>query len=334
MRATSTFALACVVGLSSWSAGARADEQWLDANELVDPNYLPDQTSPPSIPDLTHRKIWLGLETNFASIKPHDAITGPQPRAFGALIRLEAEGSIWRRHWYLGGAYETAYGRPPGGKDGSVVYGYPEIWARGVWATRAGLAYGGGISMFLPLFQRSPSSAAASVTDAVRVVRPWDYPAFADNTVTAIPFVDARVIDGTVTLQLRQGFAFGGIVAEARVPSNSIVSHTTLYLGYRPIDELGLGLEVWEVYFLSASRTGNADDCSATTVTDRCIRDDQRGVFAASPSVRLLTRRFQPAFSLIFPMGHPLFDQVQSYWAARLTFGAILDALPEGGVVP
>lgn len=287
---------------------SRADFEPPRLRYTWDPSYVPDSAAPPSIADLTHRGLWVGLEETFASIKPKDAITGPQPRSFGWLTRLEAEAGLVRQRWYLGTAMEGAYGKPPGGEAGKFLFGYPELWVRGVFADRVGLAYGGGLSLVVPAWQRRADSPAAVVAEGVRVVRPWDFPAFADNTFSATPFLDARVIDGRVTMQLRQGFTFQGLVAEARIPTANIVSRTTLFLGYQPIEALGLGLEVWEVYFISAD-----------------IPDYQRAVFALSPSVRLMTRIFQPAFSVIVPFDRPLFDRVQSYWAARLTLGAVFD---------
>jgi hypothetical protein len=291
------------------ASSARAQDLDVGGGYTLDPKAIPDASAPPSIPDLTHRSLWLGIEQNFASIKPHPGADGAQPRAFGYLSRLEGELTLESQRWYLGFATEAAYGKPPGGDQGRFILGYPEIWARAVWASRAGLAYGGGLSLVVPVFHRAPDSTAAAVAEGVRVVRPWDFAAFADNTFTAMPFLDARVIDGRVTFQLRQGLGFQDIVAAARIPTANLTSRTTLFLGYRPFDELGFGLELWEVYFISGD-----------------VPDSQRAVFALSPSVRLMTRALQPALSLLVPFDRPLFDRVESYWAARLTLAAVLDS--------
>lgn len=316
-RAAKGRRLALLVAALSAHAGPASAEPELFGYSL-DPSAMPDHPAPPSIPDLTHRGIWLGLEQTFASIKPKDAITGPQDRSFAWLGRAEVETTVGSsRRFFAGLATESAYGKPPGGTDGRVLAGYPELWGRAVWSDRTGLSYGGGLALVVPAWRRGASSADAAVSEGVRVVRPWDFPAFADNTFTGTPFLDARVVDGRVTMQLRQGFSFQGLVAEARIPSVNLVSRTTLFLGYQPIDEIGLGLEVWEVYFLSAD-----------------LPDNQRAAFALSPSVRLLTRTFQPALSLLVPYDRPLFDRVESYWAVRLTFGAILDAPRAAAPVP
>ena len=299
--------ISLVAALLSAASVARADPDLFGYS--LDPRAMPDHPAPPSIPDLTHRGLWFGLEQTFASIKPKDAITGPLDRSFAWLGRAEVETTVGSsRRWFVGGAAESAYGKPPGGIDGRLLAGYPELWGRAVWSDRTGLSYGGGVALVVPAWRRGASSADAAVSEGVRVVRPWDFPAFADNTFTGTPFLDARVVDGRVTMQLRQGFSFQGLVAQARIPTANLVSRTTLFLGYQPIDEVALGLEVWEVYFLSAD-----------------LPDNQRAAFALSPSVRLLTRTFQPALSLLVPYDRPLFDRVESYWAVRLTFGAIFD---------
>lgn len=280
---------------------------------------LPDAPAPPSLPDLTHRGLALGFDGYLASIKPHDSITGAQPRSFSWFTRLEAEQSISQRSWYLGAAQELAHAYPPGGKASETILGYPEIWGRAVWASRSGLAYGGGLSLVLPLFQRGADSSESVVSQSVRVVRPWSFAPYAENTFTATPFLDARVIDGRVVLQLRQGFALQGLVAQARLPKANVVSQTTAYFGYQVSNLLALGLEMSEVYFIST-------DLGAICQSNRSGCDDSlRAVFSMSPAVRLLTRRFQPSLSMLFPFERTLFDQVQSYWAVRLTVGIILD---------
>ena len=314
----------CRVAAACWlaSAPAAAQPTWLSG---VPPNAdaysLPDAPAPPSLPDLTHRGLAVGLETTFASIQPHDAITGPQPRSVVWIERLEAEVATLDRHLFFGVADEAAYGSPPGTKNGSFLFGYPEIWGRGVWSSRVGLSYGGGLSLVVPVFNRAPDSAGALSAESVRVVRPWDFALFAENTFTAMPYVDARIIDGSVTFQMRQGLALQGLVAEAQLPKANVVSHTTLYLGYQPLESLALGLELWEVYFVSSDFTAI---CQARSVA---CSDSARASFAVSPSVRFLTRAFQPALSVILPFDRTLFDEVQSYWAVRLTLGAIFDNL-------
>ena len=301
-----------VVALALSATSARAGDDVTVGAYTLDPHALPDYPAPPSIPDLTHRALWVGLEQNLAWVTPHPDADGSTTRAFGSLTRLEGELTLVSRRWYVGLAEEMAFAKPPGGDSTRVLLGYPEIWTRAVWASRAGLSYGGGLSLVIPVFHRAPDSSAATVSEGVRVVRPWDFAAFADNTFTATPFLDARVVDGSVTFQLRQGLGFQDLVASAHLPSANLTSRTTLFLGYRPIDPIGLGLELWEVYFISAD-----------------IPDYQRAVFAISPSIRLMTRALQPALSVIVPFERTLYDRVETYWAARLSVAAVIDDSPK-----
>lgn len=311
-----------LLALSMHSREAKAQSWWLSGAQKSDVSYnLPDAPAPPSMPDLTHRALWIGLESDVASLKPHDSVAGPQARQAAFVQRLEGELMVSQRRWYLGAAYESAYGKPPTGERGAFISGYPEIWGRAVWASRTGLAYGGGMSVVLPIFKRAPDSGDSFVGESVRVIRPWDFPAFAENTFTVTPYLDARIIDGNVTIQVRQAFSLQGLVAQARLPQANVVSTSTLYLGYQPFDQLALGLEIWEVYFIST-------DFQALCEARRQNCDDSlRGAFAVSPSVRFTSRTFQPALSFLIPYDRTLFDSVSSYWAVRLSFGGIFEGL-------
>jgi hypothetical protein len=295
------------------AAGAQVRTQFEGWFEARDPSRLPDAFAPPSLPDLTHRGAWVNLESSVASIRPR-ARPGEIARehAGGWLLRGEAEAELIRRSWYAGLATEVAYGESfsEGGGKGTLA-GYPEIWTRAVWASRAGLAYGGGVNVVLPVFKRSQEQDAGRVAESLRVVRPWTFATYAENTITVRPYLDARVIDGPVTLQLRQAFDLQGLVAEVEVPRAGVVSLTTLFLGYRPWDNFGVGLEIWEVYFLNAPN----------------LADEQRAVFAVSPAVRYIGRYVQPALSAIVPFDRPLFDQASSYWALRFSLGLLFDGV-------
>lgn len=307
----------------AWPSRGWAQAVWWSLQPSSESAPLPDATAPPSLIDLTHRGAWYGLENTFASIKPHsDALGREQARSFAWSSRLEGEWSLSARRWYLGLSHSLGYGHPTteSTAGGTMLVGYPEIWTRAVWASRSGLAYGGGLSAVIPVFKRAPESAEALAADSVRVVRPWDFAPFAENTFSLQPYLDARVIDGRVTFQLRQGFVLQGLVAEARLPDLNVVSRTTLYLGYQPSEQFALGLELQEVYFISADLTAICR-VRATTTCD----DSLRAVFAVSPSVRLLTRAFQPSLSALFPFDHTLFDGARSYWGLRLGLGGIYD---------
>ena len=169
-----------------------------------DPYELPDAPAPPTLPDLTHRALALSLETTFASIQSNPLPDGSVPgRTVGWLERLEGEYALALRRWYIGAAYEMAAGAPPGQSDVRFVLGHPEVWGRAVWASRAGLAYGGGLGMVFPLVNHADDSTAAAVDRSIRVVRPWDYVDFAADTFTFRPFVDVRDIDGPTSAGIR-----------------------------------------------------------------------------------------------------------------------------------
>jgi hypothetical protein len=301
--------VACALVAGAAGAQVRTQlERWFNPR---DPANLPDAFAPPSLPDLTHRGAWFNLESSFASVRPRAPAEGEaRTRANGWLLRGEGEAELIQRSWYAGVATELALGESlaQGGGRG-LLAGYPELWTRAVWASRAGLAYGGGVSVVVPVFKRNQEAAGGRIAESVRVVRPWTFATYAENTITVRPYLDARVIDGSVTLQLRQAFDLQGLVAEVEVPRAGVVSLTTLFLGYRPWDTLGLGVELWEVYFLNASN----------------VPDERRAVFAVSPAVRYIGRRWQPALSGIFPFERPLFDQASSYWAVRASLGLVLD---------
>ncbi|MFO0658475.1 MAG: hypothetical protein U0165_01380 [Polyangiaceae bacterium] len=313
-RRHAAFALGCLLGVL-WSSNA-----WAGDPDVFDPTStknLPDIPAPPSIADLTHRGTILGVEGTFASTQPKATEVGGElpPRSFVGSLRVSGERNISNRRWYIGASEEIAYGNPPGPVGGQLVAGYPEVWIRGIWASRVGLAYGGGLGLVAPLFLRKPNSEAAIVAEQVRVVRPWDFVHFDDNKYTFRPFLDARIVDGRVLFQLRQGFDVQGLVAAARLPDPSFVSRTTLFFAYRPIDELALGLELWEIYFVSAPKL---PDGSA-------FPDDLRAVFSISPSVRWSGKMIQPSVSAIFPFDRPLFATVQSYFGARAAIDFVFE---------
>lgn len=321
--------LVFLVGLAT--AGLTRDA-WAQTYDPRAPENLPDAPSPPSLPDLTHRALYASFETTQASVLPNNVNGVPQGRVLGSITRLEGELAIdSRRRFFAGAGEEVAIS---GLGSGTLLPSYPELWGRAVWASRAGLAYGGGLGFVLPVFSRPPNTEAAAAARIARVVKPWSFALFSDNTFTARPFLDARVIDGSVTLQLRQSFELQGLVADARLPTRSLVSRTTLYVGYQPIKPLGFGMEVTEVYFISASRVcvadvpkGSESSPAAAGTESPCttLTDDLRAAFVVSPSVRFLIRDFQPALSAIVPFGQTLLGEARTFWALRFTIGGVFD---------
>jgi hypothetical protein len=275
----------------------------LPGDEPTDPYALPDAPAPPTLPDLTHRGLAASLENTFASIQnatpAGEAIPG---RSFGWMERIEVEQALSLRRWYIGVGEQVALGNPLN-EGFQMVAGNPEVWGRTLWASQAGLAYGGGLGAVLPAFPRDDESSTLAQT--VAVVRPWDYADFVNGAFILRPFFDVRAIDGRVMLQLRQGIDWDQA-------SGALTSRTTFYIGYRPIDLFGLGLEAWEVYLIQAPQR----------------KDDGRAAYAVSGSVRLMTRVLTPAVSFLAPIDRPLYDAVDAFWAIRLTMGIVMESNP------
>jgi hypothetical protein len=284
-------------------ARAAVAQVTLPGEEPTDPYALPDAPAPPTLPDLTHRALAASFENTFASIQatapPGEAHPG---RSFGWMERFEVEQALSIRRWYVGVAEQIALGDPL--HDGfQMVAGNPEVWGRTLWASQAGLAYGGGLGAVLPAFRHS--TGAGTLTQTVAVVRPWDYADFVNGDLILRPFFDVRGIDGRVMLQLRQGIDWDQ-------STGALTSRTTFYIGYRPLPLFGLGLEAWEVYLIQAQER----------------KDDGRAAYAVSASVRLMTPTLTPAVSILAPIARTLYDTVDDFWAIRLTMSVVLEPVP------
>src|SRR6185503_4698154 len=180
-----------------------ASAQALPGDEPTDPYALPDAPAPPTLPDLTHRGLAASLENTFASIQNAAPLDEARPgRSFGWMERLEVEQALSIRRWYVGVGEQVALGNPFN-EGFHMVASNPEVWGRTLWASQAGLAYGGGLGAVLPAFHRSADSS--TLVQTVAVVRPWDYADFVSGDLVLRPFLDVRAIDGQVILQLRQG---------------------------------------------------------------------------------------------------------------------------------
>jgi hypothetical protein len=299
MRRPRAALLTSMTALAFLPRSARADEV-SPSEESTDAFTLPDAPAPPTLPDLTHRGLAASLENTFASIQ-NTAASGEArpPRTFGWTERFEVEQALSLRRWYVGVGEQLALGNPRG-QGFETIAGNPEVWGRTLWASRAGLAYGGGLGAVLPVFHHGGSSSA--LVQTVAVLRPWDYADFVNGDFILRPYLDVRVIDGRIMLQLRQGIDWDQ-------SNGTLTSRTTLYLGYRPIDLFGLGLEAWEVYLIQAGQR----------------QDDGRAAYAVSPSIRLMTRALTPAISFLFPVDRPLYDAVDQFWAIRLTMSVVLE---------
>ncbi len=171
--------------------------------------------------------------------------------------------------------------------------------------------------MVLPV-PHNLSPSAETIFETVRVVRPWDAAYFTDRVLTLRPWIDIRHVVWRFVFQLRQGLDIE-IAARDLQPYEhraEYVARTTFYAGFRLAKPIGVGLEVWEVYRISA------DLCQAVVP---CLDDNKRAAVSVSPSVRLLLGRIEPALSLLFPVTTPLRGEATSYWAARFNVGFDFD---------
>lgn len=281
-----------------------------------------DVEGPPPAPGLSHRGLAIDAEYTIASSQPTD-VTSYEPiragRAYAYAGRVAIEWALADRRWFVGVASEmAATGIPPGATPGSggvaAIAGNPEIWMRGLWSSRLGLAAGGGLGLVLPL----PRSFGATETEsvrAVRVVRPWADPHYEDRALTVRPFLDIRHVVGPVVLQLRQGIDVALRVrplgpSENRVDMAALAS---VYAGVRIARPVTLGLELHEVYQLT-------EDVASPSCADPC--DRHRVQFTLAPSVRFTWRHVTPTVSVLVPLSSPLRAEVASYVAARVHLGA------------
>jgi hypothetical protein len=256
-----------------------------------------DAPAPPTLPSLAHPTLTYTFEFTGASITPSGS---RGPPAYAWFSHSEIEVPLVPRTWYLGAAHDIASGAVPGvGRN--LFFGAPEIWARGLWSSIVGLSSGAGFGVVLPL-PLADVGDDLSVLETVRVVRPWDSAYFADRTLTLRPWFDIRHIAGRFIFQFRQGLDIAISVKSLKEGERrtEYIARSTFYLGFRAAKFLGLGLEFWEVYQLTAD-----------------LPDDKRAAFTVSPSIRLLLGRVAPAFSVLVPLATPLRGEAASYFAAR-----------------
>jgi hypothetical protein len=285
-----------------------------------------DAPAPPTLPALAHPSLTYTFEYTAASINPKTLLSSGG-RASAWFAHNELELPLQSRKWYLGAAHDIAAGAVPG-VGHRLFFGNPEIWGRGLWSSVVGLSSGAGLGVVLPLPRRL-DEVDAEVLQTVRVVRPWDASYFNDRVLTVRPWFDIRHIVGRFMFQFRQGLDVTVAVrplkrAEERIPlpgggtftNVEVVEHrmdfvarATLYLGFRATKEIGLGMELWEVYQVSAA-----------------LDDDKRASVTLSPSIRFMLGRVAPAISMLIPLTTPLRGEAASYYAARLNVAFDFDA--------
>lgn len=273
-----------------------------------------------ALPDLTHQAPELSFEHTIASVTPRVPLAATdrtRQRYSAHLFHLDYEMPLLR-HVYAGAEWGFAAARSPAETGSAFIAGQPQLFARAVRSfARDRYSVGAGLGLLPPVFtyDDKPDSARLAESTAstlVATVRPWDLSTFLDRRFTARPWIDMRVTWRRFVLQLRQGLdvnyrtsAVGctaGIECE-KSGDMQLMSTTTLFVGWRPTRDLALGLEAWEVYLLK---------------THVPIADRDRSVFALSPSVRFYYRWVEPAVSMLFPIGSPLLNASDGYFALRI----------------
>lgn len=303
--------------------GVAALAHQAEARAEADPGAVLDAPAPPTLPALAHANLTYTFEYTAAAIEPHETSSG---MAYAWFAHNEIEQPLVSRKWYLGVAHDVAAASVPG-VGNAILLGNPEIFGRGLWSSILGFSAGGGLGSVLPV-PRSLDRDALEVLSTVRVVRPWDVAYFNNLTLTFRPWLDIRYVTKRLLVQVRQGLDYSILLStepscdqtsttacEPKPTSRraDITARLTLYAGYRASRSVGIGLEVWEVYQVTAD-----------------IPDDERAAFAVSPSIRLILPHVRPALSALFPIATPLRGEVASYYALRLNVGFAFDT---GGLV-
>jgi hypothetical protein len=265
-----------------------------------DPYDVPAVPRPPTLPELTHAEAEGTLETTVGAIIPNAG--GGYVHAY--VQRLAVEVPFLRRRWYVGASYELA------ASGGLVVSGNVELGIRTLWATRTGLAFGGGVDVIAPTAHFNAAEGAASVTAlSAATLRPWDVSFFVPNGIGARPFVDVRAIDGPFVAQFRESLDLLTTVDSFRAPA--IYGTLGLYLGLWVAPRVAAGIEAFEAY--------------AIDVDVPKVRDGARAAVVVSPNVRLVLPWVEPAISAFTNIGTPLKGASDRIWGFRLAFTLVYD---------
>jgi hypothetical protein len=269
-----------------------------------DPYDLPSAPRPPTLPELTHGDLEATLETTAGALLP----AGGGAFAHAYVQRIALEAPLGLRRWYVGAEYEVAAGTANGAFE--TVGSNLAIEGRTLWATRTGLAFGGGLRLTAPTGAFGPSGTSGAVALDAASLRPWDVGYFVPDSLGVQPFVDVRILDGHFVAQFRQGL--DALVATSR-DDQRLYATTGLYLGWQFSREVAAGLEAFEAYAIAASQAG--------------VRDGARSAIIASPNVRLSLPWVQPAISVFTNLGTPLYGAHESVWGFRFAFTLVYEQI-------
>jgi len=197
-----------LLSLTSAARVATAAPPSQTADPIDDPHAVPIAPRPPTLPELTHPDYEISGETTLGVVTPSfiNALNYNSSDTAAIVQRLAVEVPLLKSpRIYAGGSYEVALGSPPGGGDFKAVPGNLDLYGRIVWATRTGMAFGGGVGTLLPTAQFGSTGDAATVAAAAQAIRPWDNAFFLNDTITLRGFVDVRAVSGPFVIQFREG---------------------------------------------------------------------------------------------------------------------------------
>jgi len=293
--AYATAAFACAALQSSTAVAAEP------AVPIEDPYAVPPVPRPPTLPELTHSDIEATLESTVGTILPNGS--GAPVGAYVQRVNVEVPLAV--RRWYVGATFEMAAGHGP------VVGSNLVIDGRTLWATRTGLAFGGGVGLIVPTAQFVGDGPASMAALDAGTLRPWDVSFFNPGAIGGRPFIDVRAIDGPFVVQFREGLD----VTTSTVPGGapiSVYATAGLYLGLWATPHVAVGFEAFESYAIDVPG----------------IRDGDRASVVVSPNVRLVLPLIEPAISMFTSIGTPLQGANSNIWGFRLAFTLVLPGSP------
>jgi hypothetical protein len=287
--------MAAMAGASS----ARADEAVFD-----DPYDIPSAPRPPTLPELTHSDLTATLETTAGAIRANAG----GATTHGYVQRLGIEVPVALRRWFVGLDYEVAAGDADGAFR--LVEGNLQLQGRTVWATRTGLAFGGGFALGLPTATASSTDPTAAGVVALHAasLRPWDVSFFEIDSWGLRPFVDVRALDGPLVVQFRQGIDL--MVSTGSYNTQALFGTAGVFFGWQATPSVAAGLEAFEAY----------------AITVAGVSDGARSTVIVSPDVRLVLPWVEPAISAFTTIGTPLQGASQQVWGFRLALTLVYDA--------
>jgi hypothetical protein len=280
----------------AWPALARAQVE-----PFNDPYDVPTAPRPPTLPELTHSEIEGTLETTAGAIVPPPG--GLWTHAY--VQRINVEVPLALRRWYVGATYEVAAGGT--GSEFQAVGGNLALDGRTLWATRSGLAFGGGLSLVLPTASWTPDSSGAVVALNSATLRPWDVTFFTQGVWGVRPYIDVRALLGPFIAQFRQGIDM--TVNPTEIGERHLYAMTGVYFGWRATEQLAVGLEAFEEYAILVPG----------------VSDTARSAIVVSPNIRLSLPWVQPAISMFTNIGNPLYGANDSFWGFRFAFTVVYD---------